>query len=318
MGTVNVATAAHAPMELEAHRAFLRSVAFRLTGTVADADDVVQEAFVRALVHPPADRSRPLRPWLVRVTVNVARDLLRRRRRRGYIGPWLPGVVDIDALDGSDDEVAFVDGADIRYGRRESATFAFLLALEALTPLQRAVLVLREVFDFSGRETAEALGISDDNAKTVLSRAKKALQNYDAARVVPGAARGERDAAALQRFMLALVEDDVDGALAALRDDVIAVSDGGGVYAAGLKPWVGRDKVVEVWRKLLRLWPPGSFDVEAVTLNAQPAIVMRVHAPKKNLAPVWVFRADTDDDGRIVSLFTVAAPDKLRGLSTPD
>lgn len=304
-------------LDLESHRGFLRSVAYRMTGTTGDADDVVQEAFARTLAQPPKDPTRALRPWLVTVTMNVARDLLRRRRRRGYTGPWLPGVVDADtvAVGVADDDARAVEtggeSVEVRYGRKESVTFAFLIALEALTPMQRAVLVLREVFDFSGRETAGALGISEDNAKTILSRAKKSLLPYSAAPVIPTASRDERDASALQRFLLALANDDVAGALALLREDVVATSDGGGVYSAGLKPWTGRDQVVDVWRKLLRLWPAGSFDVEMLTTNGQPALLLRARELRPKFAPLWLIRADTDDDGRIVALHTVAAPAKL-------
>ena len=140
-------------------RPFLWSLAYRLTGCAADADDVVQEVFVRALERPPADTARPWRPWLVRVLMNLGRDLLRQRRRRGYVGPWLPSPV----ATGDGDEPPSFDPPDLqpgpgaRYDLLESASLAFLLALETLTPAQRAVLLLRDVLDYSVRETADAL-----------------------------------------------------------------------------------------------------------------------------------------------------------------
>lgn len=303
-------------MDLEAHRPFLKSLAYRMTGTVADADDVVQEAFTRTLLHPPKDLSLPLRPWLVKVTMNVARDQLRRRRRTGYVGPWLPGVVDEAALDRAldDDGARVVEGADVRYSRKESVTFAFLLALEALTPIQRAVLVLREVFDFSGHETAAALGISDDNAKTILSRAKRALRAYDENRTIPDEGRLVRDGEALQKFFTALANDDVDEALSLLREDVVALSDGGGVFQAARVPLVGPQRVLTVLKNLMRLWPPGTFEVSFAVTNALPAIVLRSTIERPGQAPLWVLRVDTDDDGRIVALHSVGAPDKLRGV----
>ena len=305
-------------MDLEAHRPFLKSLAYRMTGTVADADDVVQEAFTRTLLHPPKDLSRPLRPWLVRVTMNVARDQLRRRRRTTYVGPWLPGVVDEEALDRAIEDNAVddkrVEGADVRYSRKESVTFAFLLALEALTPVQRAVLVLREVFDFSGHETAAALGISDDNAKTILSRAKKALRAYDEHRAIPDEDRLVRDGAALQRFFTALANDDVDEALSLLRDDCVALSDGGGVFQAARVPLVGPQRVMTVFKNLMRLWKPGTFEIAIAVINALPAIVLRSTIERPGQAPLWVLRVDTDDDGRIAALHSVGAPSKLVGL----
>ncbi|HEY4220430.1 MAG TPA: sigma-70 family RNA polymerase sigma factor, partial [Myxococcota bacterium] len=157
-------TAAAAAPTLDAHRRLLWAIAYRMTGVAADADDVVQEAFEKALAHPPKGA---VKPWLVTLTMNAARDLLRKRRRVAYVGPWLPSPVDDDALDLPDT----APGPEQRYSMRESATFAFLLAVEQLTPLRRAVLILRDVFDYSGDETAHALGISVDAVKQNLSRA---------------------------------------------------------------------------------------------------------------------------------------------------
>src|SRR5262249_9608157 len=145
-----------------------------------DADDLVQETMLRAIEKPPPD-SNEMRPWLVRVAMNLARDHLRRRKRRAYVGPWLPSPVDDDALE-IPVEAA---GAEGRYDLLESASLAFLLALEALSPKQRAVLLLIDVFDYSVRETAEALGLSESNVKTTHHRARRALEGYDGARVRP-------------------------------------------------------------------------------------------------------------------------------------
>jgi RNA polymerase sigma-70 factor (ECF subfamily) len=298
--------------DLEEHRGFLRALAYRMTGTVGDADDVVQEAFARTLAHPPADLARPLRPWLVRVTMNIARDQLRRRRRQGYVGPWLPGVVDDAGLDVDVQGALAVESTEERYSRRESVTFAFLLALELLTPLQRAVLVLREVFDFSGRETAAALGISEDNVKTTLSRAKKAVRAYDDVRVLEdrSAAEGE----ALQKFVMALASDDVDGVLAILREDVVGWSDGGGVFHAAKIALRGREKVMTVYRNLTRLGG-ADVDVAFVVVNGSPGLLISPRGERHvAIAPRTLMRVDVDDDGRIRALYSVLAPSKLLGL----
>ena len=143
-------------------RRFLFGLCYRMTGSAADADDLVQETFARALARPPARTDEPWRPWLVRVALNLARDELRRRKRRAYKGPWLPEPVDDAELVEPSHEPASTTG---RYELLESVSFAFLLALEALTPAQRAVLLLRDVFEYTGAETAEALGLSEANVR---------------------------------------------------------------------------------------------------------------------------------------------------------
>src|SRR5262249_19652970 len=153
-----------------------------MTGVAADADDLVQETFLRAIERPRA-ADAALRPWLVGVARNLARDQRRRRRRRGWSGPWLPSPVET-----GDDEASpsFEPSAtEGRYDLLESCTFAFLLALEALTPQQRAVLLLREVFDYSVTETAAALDLSTANVKTTHHRARRAMAAYDAHRRPP-------------------------------------------------------------------------------------------------------------------------------------
>src|SRR4030095_12948344 len=136
---------------LEPHRRHLWGLCYRMTGNAADADELVQETFARALERPPARTDQPWRPWLVRVAMNLARDLLRYRRRSPYRGSWLPSPIETD----SDDELPSYELAvgsgsptEGRYELLESVSFAFLLALEALRPNQRAVLLLRDVFDY--------------------------------------------------------------------------------------------------------------------------------------------------------------------------
>src|SRR5262245_34556558 len=169
-----------------------------MTGSAADADDLVQETFARALVHPPAGE---VRPWLSTIAVNLARDHLRRRRRIAYDGPWLP-----QPIEATPDESP---SAAARYGTMESVTFAFLLALEALTPQQRAVLILRDVFDYSVAETAAALGLSEPAVKTTHHRARRALEPYDATRCPPTPALAAQARASLHRFLQALAGTDV-------------------------------------------------------------------------------------------------------------
>jgi RNA polymerase sigma-70 factor (ECF subfamily) len=162
----------------EEHRSFLWGLSYRMTGSAADADDVVQETFVRAYQHAPPHLDDPRR-WLMRVAVNAGRDVLRRRKRRGYVGPWLPTPIETD----DDVPPSFeptVEGETLegRYDLMESVSLAFLQALEALTPTQRAVLILRDVFDYSAAEVASALNMSEGNVRTVHHRARRAMRTY--------------------------------------------------------------------------------------------------------------------------------------------
>ncbi|HUI26376.1 MAG TPA: sigma-70 family RNA polymerase sigma factor, partial [Candidatus Kryptonia bacterium] len=183
----DVATASVADL-FHQHRQFLWGLCYRMTGSAADADDLVQETFVRAIEHPPARPDEPWRPWLVRVAMNLGRDWLRRRKRRSYVGPWLPAPIETGDEASPPAFEPLVDGehtTEGRYDLLESVSFAFLLALEALTSQQRAVLLLRDVFDYSVRDTATALAMSQPNVKTTHHRARRAMRDYDRTRSVP-------------------------------------------------------------------------------------------------------------------------------------
>jgi len=147
---------------------------------MADADDLVQETFVHAMERPPARLEEPWRPWLVRVALNLGRDLLRRRKRRAYVGPWLPSPIDTgDEASPPSHEPTFAEGMSTegRYDMLESVSFAFLIALEALSPRQRAILLLRDVFDYSVQETAVVLDLSEANVKTSHHRARRTMRS---------------------------------------------------------------------------------------------------------------------------------------------
>ena len=154
-------TAPHAVAIESAFRAHERSLwgmLYRLTGSAADADELVQDTFVRALERPPPDLHASLRPWLVRVALNLGLDALRRRRRIRYTGQWLPSPVeasDEEPLPSFEPSIAGGETTEGRYDLLESVSMAFLVALEALTPRQRAVLLLRDVFDYRVDETAQ-------------------------------------------------------------------------------------------------------------------------------------------------------------------
>jgi RNA polymerase sigma factor (sigma-70 family) len=306
--------------ELEAHRGLLWGIAYRMTGVAADADDVVQETFIRAMAKPPA-RDRPIRPWLVKVAMNAARDSLRRRRRQVYVGPWLPSPVLEERLElagtpaggsspreGADD----APSPEQRYSLRESATFAFLLALEQLTPQRRAVLILRDVFDYSTEETAAALDMSTDAVKQTLLRARRTL----ASRLEVGAPRAERkarDRSALEALFAALVRGDATAASALLARDVEAHADGGGEFAAAKIVLRGAEQVARVYANLTRLVTPAR--AAFVEVNGTIAAIFEIgETPFAQSAPRTLITLDTDTNGMISRIYSVMATRKMTAV----
>jgi RNA polymerase sigma-70 factor (ECF subfamily) len=196
----------------ENNKRFTWGVCYCMTGNAADAEDIVQEAFVKALENPYLNTEGSLRPWLVRVAMNLSRDHLRKRQRRGYDGPWLPSPVPTDdETDLDPPAAATADSLATRYDLLESISLAFLLALEALTTAQRAVLLLREVFDYSTTEAAELLAITENTVRVTLYRARRVMQAYDRERLSFVQERRERTRLALERFLQCLRERDNRG-----------------------------------------------------------------------------------------------------------
>lgn len=270
---------------IASHQPLLWSLAYRITGSSADADEIAQEALLRALEHAP----REPRPWLVRVACNLARDRLRRRRRQRYVGPWLPDPVRLP-----DDDV----------GDRESASMAWLLAAEALTPAQRAVVVLRDVFEQNTAEVAETLGMSEGNVRVTHHRARRALSG----RVPMGDPAAHQ--VALMGFLSAVAAGDVAGARRWLADDAVALSDGGGeVNAAGVAI-VGADKVTKAFMALASHRQPDDT-AELVSLNGWPAVKGLQPGRTGRWPERWYLQVVLDGDGKIGKVLNFLAPSRL-------
>lgn len=293
----------------------LWGLCYRMTGNAADADDLVQETFVRAIEKPPRNTREPLRPWLVRVAINLSRDVLRKRKRQGYIGPWLPSPVPTDEQSPASYEppAPGEHSPAARYELMESISFAFLLALEALTPSQRAVLLLRDVFDYSTSETAEALDLTEANVKVLLLRARRKMNDYDKCRVELKASAQEATRRALDQFLLCLDARDAAGIERLLAADVVSMSDGGGEVTAARQTIRGRDRVL---RLILGLAAKSLVEprFEIRSLNGLPAIVVEDVYRGSRVASGYTIHFDVDQDGRIRGLHTVLAPHKLSAM----
>ena len=300
---------------LENDRRLLWGLCYRMTGNAADADDLVQETFVRAIEKPPRSTAQPLRPWLVRVAMNLSRDFLRRRKRSGYVGPWLPSPIPTDEESPASYEppAPTEESPVARYDLKESISFAFLLALEALTPSQRAVLLLRDVMDYSTGDTAEALDMTDANVKVVLLRARRRMKEYDKTRAPVSLERREATRRALEQFLLYLGNRDAAGLERLLADDVISLSDGGGEVPAARQPIRGRDKVLRLILGLAKksLVEP-RFSVRM--FNGLPAILVEDVRSIAGSATRYTIHFEVNEQGKIRELHAVVAPGKLSAV----
>ncbi len=296
----------------EEQKGFLWGYCYRLSGDAAQAEDLVQDTFVKALESPPPDTSLPWRPWLVRVATNLARDEARKAKRGSYVGPWLPSPI----LTDSDPRAvgSLESGIAGRYELKESASIAFLLALEALSPSQRAILLLRDVYDYSVAETAEILDLSESNIKTSLHRARKALEAYDAERVPLDAQRVQRTGEVLEKMLRCLATKDIAGLEALLAANVEALSDGNGRFYAAKVPVVGASKVALMYSKIAPK-PEEPIHLRPAMLNFLPSLVLEREDAPEGWARRSTLSIDLDHEGKVAKIYTILAPAKLTAVA---
>ena len=275
------------------HRSLLFTVAYEMLGSAADAEDVVQETWLR-WVGVDQSEVRDPRAYLVRITTRQALDRLRTlaRRRESYVGPWLPEPL-LTAPDVAED----VELAD-------SLSIAMLLVLETLGPTERAVFVLREVFDLGYDEIAEAVDKTQAAVRQIAHRAR----GHVAARRPRGTASSADTRAALEAFQRAIETGDLQSLLDILAPDVVALGDGGGVKQAMPRPVVGADKVARLFAVGLKM-VGDQVSIEPVHVNGCPALIMRL---KGEIDSVVALRID---DGLVTGLYTVRNPEKLSRIA---
>jgi RNA polymerase sigma-70 factor (ECF subfamily) len=297
----------------QAHRAFLWGLCYRITGSPEDADDLVQETFAQALEHAPDVLEQP-RYWLVKVAVNRARNLLRDRKRHGYIGPWLPGPIETSEheheLPSFEPVVEGERTLEGRYDLMESVSLAFLQALEALSPTQRAVLLLTDVFDYSAAEAAKALDLSVANVRTIHHRAKRSMAAYNKQRAIPTDDRRRATFIALAQFLQLLSDADVAGIERMLASDVRALTDSGGEFTASRRPIVGPARVARFFVKL-RESRRRLGHLQIVELNGFPAALIEFEAPMGRRPQRIALAVDVDCNGRITRFWGIANSQKL-------
>ncbi|WP_394833200.1 sigma-70 family RNA polymerase sigma factor [Pendulispora rubella] len=295
------------------HAKHVWAIVYRMTGSAQDADDIVQDTFVRAMARERLPEGE-MRPWLGRIASNAGIDLLRQRRRRGYVGPWLPEPIDTEDDASADASEA---GADAGYDLLESASFAFLLALEALQPRPRAVLLLRDVFDYSVREVAGVLDMSETHVKVTHHRARRMMETYDQERCIPTRELQERTRAVLASLMASFVTRDTEAIERLLTESVRSVSDSDGDFFAARVPVVGRPKVSTFWTRTTQYAQKGGVDIAFRMLNGLPAIVASRSVRREGTAPRTVIMVQLDARGSVVEVRSIVALRKLARLMAP-
>jgi RNA polymerase sigma-70 factor, ECF subfamily len=277
----------------EANRPRLKRLAYRMLGSVSEADDAVQDAWLRwarageGVADPAA--------WLVRATTRLCIDRLRaaKAEREAYKGPWLPEPL-IEPLTADPVE------------RAEDVSVAFLLALERLSPLERAVFLLHDVFDEDYSAVAETLGRSEAAVRQLASRAREHVRDAR-----PRFTVSQEDALKLAvAFMAAAANADFKALAETLAEDAILVTDGGGKRKAALRVMVGRDDVMRLleglaWRQGL----PKIQDFQAVRVNGWPGLLLHLHDGPETIA------FEPGPDGRIAAIYAMRNPEKLTHVS---
>ena len=284
----------------EAHRGLMFAIAYRMLGTIADAEDAVQDAWLRWSAASRADVADP-RAYLARIVTNTALNRLRtaRSRREAYVGPWLPEPLLTEA------------GPDVaeRAELAESVSVAMLVVLESLTPEERAVFVLREVFGFEHAEIGAALGRSAPAVRQLAHRAREHVQARRPRFDVDWAQQRE----VTERFLAAAGGGDIEGLMTVLAPDVTLLTDGGGKARAALRPITGAAKAARFLAAIARR-PYMGMDSSAMTLesaeiNGSPGTL--ITAGDRAVAALTL----TVSDGRITAIQLLANPDKLAAVS---
>ena len=278
----------------EQHRRQLTGVAYRITGSWTDAEDIAQDVWLRwAKLHQEVDKPRN---WLLRVTVRTSLDRLRRlkRRRETYLGPWLP------------EPVSLAPDPEATAELRDTLMVGMLLVLESLSPLERAVFVLREAFAWDYEDIAEALGRSPDAVRQLARRARQHVEQAG-----PRFAVDERRAAeSTERFLRACLDGDMEDLLRVLSPDVVMYVDGGSEAPAPKRALVGAREVLSFLAGLGRKKALADARFTVGYVNMRPGIIT---STEDLLLSALTF--DYDQSGRIVAIYVVSAPSKLSHIS---
>jgi RNA polymerase sigma-70 factor, ECF subfamily len=298
-GDAQVEAQADPAGSFEPHRRYLRGIAYRMLGSIAEAEDIVQEAFLR---WNDVERSSvgQARPYLARTVTRLCLDHLKtaRAQRERYVGTWLPEPL----IDQAGPDVS--EGAALA----DDLSVALLMTLERLSPLERAAFLLHDVFEMDYPAIAGVLERSEVACRQLAARARAHVRE-EKPRFQPPEDAGARLQAA---FQTAITVGDLDGLARLLAEDAVFYSDGGGKRPAALKPIFGRDRIVRFLRAAANL--PGPLHVEATRINGLPGFIVRGPHGVETLALEVREPAPGEPGPQIVAIYGIRNPDKLRHL----
>jgi len=274
------------------------AIAYRMTGSVGDAEEIAQEALVRLeQARRSGERIESPPAWLATVTTRLAIDQLRsaRARRESYVGPWLPEPLLTDTAPGPAEHAEVAD----------TLSQAFLVLLETLSPVERAVFLLREVFGYEYAAIAETVGRREDNCRQLAARARRHVEE-GRARFEADERRGEE---LLDEFLAAAESGDVDGLKRLLAADAVVHSDGGGRVAAARRPFFGRDRIARFMVRIAALRRRHEVAERRARVNGRPGLLLS--APDGTVTDVLALDVA---DGQVQAIWIVRNPDKLAHL----
>ncbi|OIK08844.1 RNA polymerase sigma factor SigJ [Bacillus sp. MUM 116] len=274
----------------------LFSLAYRMLGSVMDAEDMVQETFLKFDQLPNHDELQNKRAYLYKIVTNQCLDLLRSsaKKRELYIGPWLPEpLIDYNHLEGNPSDT---------YLQQESISTAYLLLLQQLNAIERVVFLLREIFNYSYDEIAEMINKNSANCRQIYHRAKKRM-HFDPDEKPTVSAAEEQ----LKEFVNSLLHGNMSKLLELVDENVVFYSDGGGKVRAAHVPVVGRDLVIKLHQNLLKMYN-GQYTHSFLMVNGMPGIRIRM---EDDTQYVYSF---SFKQNKIQTIYTVSNPDKLQHL----
>jgi RNA polymerase sigma-70 factor (ECF subfamily) len=282
----------------ETYRPYLFAIAYRMLGSAMDAEDMVQETYIRFSSTPPETIHSP-KAFLTTIITRLCMDQLQlaRRKRETYVGPWLPEPI-LTA------ETAEIADPEQRVETEESISLAFLILLEELQPFERAVFLLREVFEYEFAEMAAMLNKSEAACRRSFSRAKQHLREHRPR--FPASRQTHRQL--LSRYQQAVQTGEMNPLMSLLAEDVTLWADGGGkIKTAALRPIVGRDAVARFSLGTRRFMPAG-HRIEMAEVNSQPALIVYTGDQVFSVLTIEV------ENEHIRTIHIVANPEKLARL----